>query len=401
MLNTNARIIFIFITILIDAIGIGLVSPILPDVIRKFGSDEAFVNTYFGYFISVYSLMLFIASPLLGALADKFGRRPILLIALCGAGLDYLLMAFAPNLTLLFIGRIVAGLSGASMTVAMSYIADVSNEKNRTSNFGMIGAAFGLGFIIGPAIGGIVGSYGHHWPFIIAALMSLTNFIFGVFILPESLPKDKRIKTITLKSLNPLNSVYNILFKSNYRALIWAFFLFQIAVQAHASVWSLYTHLKFGWTAMEIGLSLTFVGLFLSIGQGITTRIITPRIGDKKAIVMGLAVLALNLLVFGLATQVWVLYVCIAAIMLTSLAGPSLQSMIAKDTATNEQGKLQGTLVSLMSLSSIFGPLIYTNLFSVFTTKGAFYFPGAPYVGASVICVLALVVANFKIAQET
>ena len=175
---------FIFITILLDAIGIGIVIPILPEVIRRFGNNEIFVNTYFGYFISVYAFMLFIASPFLGYLSDRFGRRPVLLVALCGAGFDYLLMAFAPNLLILFIGRIFSGLSGASMSVAASYIADVSNDSNRTSNFGMIGAAFGVGFVVGPALGGLVGSFGHNWPFILAAGLSLTNFIFGYFVLP-------------------------------------------------------------------------------------------------------------------------------------------------------------------------------------------------------------------------
>ena len=212
MKKSKASIVFIVITILLDAIGIGIVIPILPDVIRRFGSDPSFVSTYFGYFISVYALMQFLASPLLGSLSDRFGRRPVLLVSLLGAGLDYILMAFAPSMIFLFIGRIISGLTGASMTVASSYIADISDDHNRTSNFGLIGASFGVGFIVGPALGGFVGSYGHQWPFLLASFLSLSNFVFGLFILPESLPIDKR-RNVEIARMNPFKSIGKILFK--------------------------------------------------------------------------------------------------------------------------------------------------------------------------------------------
>lgn len=390
MKKFEARMTFIFITILLDAIGIGLVVPILPEVIRRFGADEAFVSTYFGYFISLYSFMLFIASPLLGTLSDRYGRRPVLLVALCGAGLDYLLMAFAPNLTLLFIGRIISGLTGASLTVASSYIADVSTDQNRTQNFGMIGAAFGLGFVVGPAIGGLIGSFGHNWPFILAAVLSLTNFVFGLFILPESLPKEKRKTKMELSQLNPIRSVSGALFKSPAAILVWAFFLTNLAGQSHPSIWALYTHYKFQWTSIEIGISLTVVGIAFGLGQGVTTRLVTPKIGELKSVIFGSLALVINFLLYALVTKSWMLYAATSLLLFTSIVMPSLQSMITKGVPSEEQGELQGILVSITSLTSIIGPLIYTRLFSFFTQKEHLDLPGAPYIAAAIFTFLCL-----------
>lgn len=392
MKNQKAKILFIFITILLDAIGIGLIVPIFPEVIRKFGIEEALVSTYFGYFISLYSFMLFIASPFLGSLSDRFGRRPLLLISLCGAGLDYLLMAFAPNLLILFIGRIISGLSGASITVASSYIADISNNKNRTANFGMIGAAFGIGFVIGPALGGFIGSFGHQWPFIMAAIFSLTNFLFGLFVLPESLPIEKRNKKIDFSKMNPFKSVYKALFDKKSFVLIWVFFLTNLAGQSHPSIWSLYTQYKFGWNSWQIGLSLTIVGLAFGLGQGVTTRLITPKLGEYKSVIYGTFLLTISFILYAISTRPWMIYATISLLLITSIVIPSLQSMIAKDVLEHEQGELQGTLVSLTSITSIIGPLLYTGLFSYFTHKEHFHFSGAPYIGAAMISLLCLIV---------
>ncbi|TDP50973.1 DHA1 family tetracycline resistance protein-like MFS transporter [Bacteriovorax stolpii] len=404
MRNSQARMTFIFVTILLDAIGIGLVVPILPEVIRRFGSDEAFVSTFYGYFISLYSFMLFFASPLLGSLSDRFGRRPVLLIALCGSGLDYLLMAFAPNLTILFIGRVISGLTGASITVASSYIADVSTDKNRTQNFGMIGAAFGLGFVIGPAIGGIIGSFGHNWPFILAAIMSLTNFIFGLFVLPESLPAEKRKTRIDKSQLNPIRSVITAMFYSPAAILIWAFFLTNLAGQSHPSIWALFTHYKFQWNSMEIGISLTVVGIAFGLGQGFTTRIVTPKIGELKSVIYGLIVLVANFLLYALVTKSWMLYAATSLLLFTSIVMPSLQSMITKGTPSEEQGELQGTLVAITSLTSIIGPLVYTGLFSFFTKKDHYPLPGAPYIAAAaftLVCLFLVLKGRHKIREQS
>ncbi len=404
MRNSQARMTFIFVTILLDAIGIGLVIPILPEVIRRFGSNEMFVNTYYGYFISLYSFMLFFASPLLGYLSDRFGRRPILLVALCGAGLDYLLMAFAPNLTILFIGRVISGLTGASMTVAFSYIADVSTDENRTTNFGMIGAAFGVGFVIGPALGGLLGSYGHNLPFIVAATMSLSNFLFGLFVLPESLPAEKRKKTINIAQLNPIRSVITALFYSPAAILVWAFFLINLAGQSHPSIWALFTHYKFQWSPRDIGLSLTVVGIAFGIGQGYTTRLVTPKIGELKSVIYGSIVLVANFLLYALVTKSWMLYAATSLLLFTSIVMPSLQSMITKGTPTEEQGELQGTLMSITSLTSIIGPLLYTELFTFFTQKDHYPLPGAPYMAAALftfMCLMLVLKGRNKIREQS
>jgi DHA1 family tetracycline resistance protein-like MFS transporter len=396
MSKSQARMTFIFVTILLDAIGIGIVVPILPEVIRRFGTNEAFVSTFYGYFISVYSFMLFFASPFLGSLSDRFGRRPVLLIALCGTALDYILMAFAPNMIILFIGRIISGLTGASMTVASSYIADVSTDENRTSNFGMIGAAFGVGFVVGPALGGLVGSFGHQWPFILAATLSLINFIFGIFVLPESLPKSKRKKNFELTQMNPIKSVIKVLFNSPLIILIWAFFLVNLAGASHPSVWALYTQYKFHWGPLQIGLSLTVVGLAFGLGQGFTTRIVTPKIGELKSVIYGSLVLVVNFLLYALATKPWILYASTALLLFTSIVMPSLQSMITKGTHADEQGELQGSLVSITSLTSIIGPLLYTGLFAHFTRPGHLIFSGAPYVMAALIVLICLILVLYK-----
>ena len=389
--SRSASVRFIFATIFLDALGIGLLVPVFPEVIRRFGSDPQFVNHYFGYFISVYALMQFLASPVLGSISDRYGRRPVLLVSLLGAGLDYLLMAFAPTLGILFAGRVVSGLTGASMTVASSYMADISDDSNRSANFGMIGAAFGLGFIIGPGIGGLLGHYGAQAPFIGAAVMNILNFIFGYFILPESLSEDHR-RHILLSNLNPFRSLLKVFKPSAVGAtLVWIYLLIYLAGQSHPSIWTLYTQYKFNWTSFEVGLSLSAVGVMVAIGQGYLTRIIIPKLGERKSLIMGLWVYVISFAAYALATKSWMMYAILPSIALSSIAGPALQSLISKNTPPKEQGELQGSLISIASLTAIAGPLLYTGLFASFTTSEAkWYFPGMPYLVASLICLICL-----------
>nr|AIA18793.1 Tetracycline_Resistance_MFS_Efflux_Pump [uncultured bacterium] len=376
---------FIFATILLDALGIGLIIPILPDVIRRFGAEANFVNHYFGYFISVYALMQFVASPVLGSLSDRFGRRPILLVSLLGAGLDYVLMALAPNLWILFFGRVIAGLTGASMTVASSYMADISDDSNRSSNFGMIGAGWGLGFIAGPMLGGLLGSFGSHYPFYAAAVLNLLNFAFGYFILPESLPTSQRRK-IDIKRLNPLRSLLKVFVPSSTVVLIYVYTLVYLAGHAHPSIWTLFTQFKFGWSAFQVGLSLSVVGISIAIVQGGLTRVVIPKLGEPKALSVGLWFNVVGFALFAFATQGWMMYAILAVSSLSGIAGPALQSLISKDIPPSEQGELQGSLISIGSLTAIVGPLIYTNAFATFTKPDAVYFfPGVPYLLAAVI----------------
>ena len=377
-LQSQAGLRFIFVTILLDALGIGFILPVLPDVIRRFNTSPEFVDLYFGYFIAVYSLMQFVASPVLGALSDRFGRRPVLLISLLGAGIDYVLMAFAPSLPWLFIGRLIAGLTGAGMTVAASYMADISNADTRSGNFGMIGAAFGFGLIVGPVIGGLLGGYGMAAPFLAAAVLNLINFLFGLLVLPESLPPSARRENFKVE-FKPFASIGFLTRRSPLLALLWVYVLSTFAGLSHPSVWTLYTQKKFAWSTAQVGLSLSCVGVALAIVQGWLTRLFIPRVGERRSVLVGLSISACGFLAFSLASQGWMMYVILIFSSLAGVGGPALQSLISGGTASAKQGELQGHLIALASLAAVVGPLFYTALFSAFTaTSAPFYFAGMP-----------------------
>lgn len=390
--SRTASVSFIFVTILIDALGIGLLIPVLPDVIRRFGTDPQWVNHTYGLFIACYALMQFLASPVLGSLSDRFGRRSILLMSLLGAGLDYLLMAYAPDLAWLFVGRVISGLTAASMTVASSYMADISTDENRAANFGIIGAGWGFGFIFGPALGGLLVNQGFKAPFIAAALLSLVNFAFGLFVLPESLPANLR-RPMELKRLNPFASLYKVLRPSPISALIWGFFLLFLAGNSHPSVWTLYTQYKFNWTSTDVGLSLSFVGIVTAISQGYLTRVLIPKIGERRAVLYGTGCNIVCFALFGLATQGWMLYAVLIVGALSGIAPAAIQSLISRGVPSQEQGELQGSLVSIGSLAAIIAPLVYTDAFARFTGPDAIVeFPGFPYIVASLFSVVAMVI---------
>lgn len=384
MSTNKARLIFLFITATLDMIGVGLIIPSLPDVVRRFVTDERLVTEYFGYFISVYALMQFVASPLLGSLSDLYGRRPVLLTSLLMAGLDYIMMAFAPNLTWLFIGRTLSGLTGASITVCMAYVADISDDKNRSANYGLIGAAFGLGFIIGPALGGFLGSFGPETPFLAAAVLNILNFMFGLFVLPESIPRDKR-REFKLSKLNPLKTLQEI-FKSK---LILSFatihFLVQLAGLTHPSIWTLYTEHRFRWKPAQVGLSLTLVGLLLALSQGFLSRIVIPKWGEYKTVLYCSFGNFVSFLFYAFAFEGWIIYLVILFSSLFFVGQPALQSMASKQVPIEEQGEFQGALVSLTSLASILNPLIATQAFAIFSDGEGSYIPGMPYIIAACI----------------
>lgn len=401
MLEKKARVRFIFATILLDALGIGLLVPILPDLIRHFSHDPGFISRYYGYFISAYALMQFLASPVLGSLSDRFGRRPILLVSLLGAGLDYLIMALSPQLWILFIGRVISGLTGASMTVATAYMADISDDTNRSANFGMIGAGWGAGFVIGPALGGILGSWGWRWPFFAAAFLNLLNFAFGLFVLPESLPASLR-RRVEWRRLNPFASLLKVMRPSPVLGLIWIYILIFLAGQVHPSVWTLYTQLKFNWSTFQVGLSISCIGVAIALVQGGLTRIAIPKMGEWNALAFSIVVSVITYMGFAFAQSGWMMYAILIPSALAGLGGPAIQSMITIHTPRQEQGELQGSLVSLGSLTSVVGPLMFTHLFSEYTRPGgSLFFPGAPYFCAAVICLLggALLFATSRVSQ--
>lgn len=390
MRKQNARMTFLFITVALDMVGIGLIVPSLPDVVRRFVSGEENVSTYYGYFISLYALMQFIASPFLGALSDRFGRRPVLLVSLLMAGLDYLLMAFAPTLGWLFVGRLISGLSGASITVAMAYVADVSTDENRAKNYGYMGAAFGLGFIIGPALGGLISSFGPSAPFVLAAIMNLLNFLFGVFVLPESFPVEKRRK-LSLKRMNPLSALKYIFASPTVLALAMVHFLFQLAGQTHPSIWTLYTEYRYQWTHWEVGLSLACCGVLAAIAQGWLTQHITKYFGENKTLLYSLIGEVVAFTLFGFAATGLAMYLVLVFSAVFWVGQPALQSMVSKEVPADVQGEFQGSLVSLTSLAAILNPLIVTQLFAHFTDSVGPVIPGMPYFFAAGVYAVAWV----------
>lgn len=384
-MKRKASLLFIFVTLALDTLGLGIVIPVLPDVVRRFVSSESQVSHIYGYFVATYALFLFLSSPLLGRLSDKYGRRPVLLTALFGGGLDYLFMAFAPTLPLLFLGRMISGITGASFTVASSYIADISDDTNRSKNFGVIGAGFGLGFILGPLIGGLLAKYGTQVPFIAASIFTIVNFLFGLFILPESLEVEKR-RAFDWSNLNPFSSIKMVFQIPEIKILVIVYFLIQLAGQTHPSIWVLYTQHRYGWNATQVGISLAAVGILSAISQGGLTGILVKRFGEKRILIYGVLGEAIGFAFFGLSTQAWMIYTTLIFTSPFWAAHPALQSLISKKISPSKQGELQGTLMSLSSTTSILNPLIMTSLFAATThTETSYYLPGSPYLLASLL----------------
>ena len=390
----NPAIVFIFITILIDVLGIGIIIPVLPKLLQELtGKGLSEASQYSGVMMAAYACMQFIFSPILGGLSDKYGRRPIILGSLFGFGLDYILLGFAPTIAWLFVGRIIAGITGASFTTAYAYIADISDDENRSKNFGMIGAAFGVGFIIGPFIGGVLGDIGVRVPFFVAAALTLLNWLYGYFVLPESLKIENR-RDFDWKRANPVGSLKSLGRYPVVLGLVGAFFCLQLAGQTHPSTWSYFTMKEFNWTLAEVGYSLSFVGLVVAIVQGGLNRIINPKLGDRNSVMVGLLFYAAGFALFALATKGWMMYAFMIPFGLGGIAGPALQSMISKQVPANEQGELQGGLTSLQSVTTIFGPLLASNLFAYFSAENApVFFPGAAFMMAAVLTIIALLIA--------
>jgi DHA1 family tetracycline resistance protein-like MFS transporter len=388
---------FIFITLLIDITGWGIIIPVIPKLIKELiHGDISEAAKYGGWLTFAYAITQFLFAPLIGNLSDKFGRRPIILISLFAFSMDYLLLAFAPTITWLFIGRIIAGLTGASISTASAYIADVSTPENRAKNFGMIGAAFGLGFIIGPVIGGLLGQYGSRVPFYAAAILCLLNFLYGYFILPESLSKENR-RNFNLKRANPVGAFMNIRKRPSLYGLLISLFLVYVASHAIQGNWSYFTMYQFNWDEKMVGISLGVIGLLVGLVQGVLIRWINPKLGNEKSIYLGLLLYTLGLSLFATATQSWMVFVFLIPYCLGGIAGPAIQSVISNKVDASEQGEIQGTLSSLMSGSTIIGPPLMSSVFYYFTHDEApFKFAGAPFVLAAFLMLISTIVAYFS-----
>ncbi|WP_322551368.1 TCR/Tet family MFS transporter [Flavobacterium psychraquaticum] len=390
----QAAVGFIFITMLIDIIGWGIIIPVIPSLIKELiHSDISEAAKYGGWLTFSYAITQFIFAPIVGNLSDKFGRRPILLVSLFAFSLDYMLLAFAPTITWLFVGRILAGITGASITTASAYIADISTSENRAKNFGLIGAAFGLGFIIGPVIGGLLGQYGPRVPFYAAAILCMLNFLYGYFILPESLDKENR-RNFEWKRANPIGAFLHLKKYPNLIGLIIAIFILYVGSHAVQSNWSFYTMYRFNWDERMVGISLGIIGLLVGLVQGVLIRWINPKIGNVKSIYLGLLLYTIGMFLFAFATESWMIFLFLIPYCLGGIAGPALQAVVSENVKPSEQGEIQGILASLMSASAIIGPPMMASVFYFFTHEDApFKFPGAPFVLGGTLMLVSTVLA--------
>jgi DHA1 family tetracycline resistance protein-like MFS transporter len=395
MAQKKSALIFIFITLLIDIIGLGIIIPVLPRLIQELtGGTLSDASVYGGWMLFAYAAMQFVCAPVMGGLSDRYGRRPVLLASLFGFGLDYLFLAFAPTLRWLFVGRVIAGIMGASFTTASAYIADVSTPETRAQNFGIIGVAFGLGFIIGPMLGGFLAEYGSRVPFMVSAGLSLINWLYGFFILPESLKPENRRK-FEWSRANPISTLLNLKHYPVILGLVASLVLVYVAAHAVQTNWVYYAEEKFHWTEKTVGISLAVVGFMFAIVQGGLIRIIIPKLGQERSVYVGLGFSALGFLLYALATQTWMMFAFTIVYCMGGIAGPALQGIISTQVPPNAQGELQGALTSLMSVTSIFGPLIMTTTFAFFTKASApVYLPGAPMLLGAALCVASTLLAR-------
>jgi MFS transporter, DHA1 family, tetracycline resistance protein len=395
-----ASLIFIVVTLIIDILGIGLIMPILPKLIEDLsGGDVAEASLIYGGLVAIYAAMQFLFSPLIGSLSDRYGRRPVLLIALCGLGITYLLLAVAPTLIWFVLARALAGVMAATIPVANAYIADVSPPEKRAQNFGLVGVAFGIGFVAGPALGGVLGELDLRLPFLVAGGLSFVNVAFGFFMLPESLPPQHR-RRISLAGTNPIGA-FSVFGHARGGAVLMAgYVLAALAQRGLENIWVLYSGHRYGWSPAEIGLSLTAVGLLFALNQGLVIRLVVPRLGERGALLAGLAVSAFGLLLYGLASEGWMAY----AIMLIHIPGwalvmPSLQAILSRAIAPSEQGLLQGALSSVNTGTAVVGPPLATAVFAYFISAGApVYLPGASFfLGALLILAAIAIITRARV----
>ncbi len=392
---------FIFITLLIDVMGWGLIIPVMPHLVSQLkGIPINEASPYGALLVSVYAATQFVFAPLIGNLSDRYGRRPVLLSSLTGFAIDYIFMALVPTYGWLFVGRVISGITGASFTTGAAYIADVSTPETRAKNFGMIGAAFGLGFIIGPALGGLLSGWGVRAPFFAASGLCLLNALYGYFVLPESLSKEHR-RRFEWKKANPFGSLQFLKTTPAISSLALCYFLLYLAAMAVQGNWNYFTIYRFQWTEKLVGISLAVVGALVGAVQGGLTRVVNPKLGNEKSIYLGFFLYTIGLVLFAFATRGWMMFVFLVPYCLGGIAGPALQSTMASHVPRNQQGELQGALTSLMSVTTIIGPLIMNNLFKYFTTgKAPFYFPGVSFLLGAVFMSLSMLIAWKVLSRE-
>lgn len=391
----NRSIYFIFFTVALDAIGLGIIIPVLPDLLTEVMSvDVSKAAQWGGILASSYAVTQFLFGPLLGSISDRYGRRPVLLLGLLALGIDYLIMGFAGNIWVLLLGRVLAGAAGSTYVTANAYIADVSPPEKRAANFGMVGAAFGVGFILGPVIGGLLGEFGTRAPFFAAALLAFLNMLYGYFVLPETLSAANR-RPFSWRKSNPCSG---LLMVKRFPALGWIFlavFFFEVGHFVYPAVWAYWGKEAFNWSSLDIGISLGIVGVGFAVVQGGLIRWVVPRWGETRTAVFSYLVTIVGLIYYGVATQSWLVFATLPVIALGGMVNPAVTGILSNAVPEDEQGMLQGVLSGIVAISTIVSPLLMTNLFYYFSADDSrVYLPGAPFLAAGLLCLVALLCFN-------
>ena len=390
----RAALAFIFATLLLDVLSLGIIIPVLPPLVKEFlGGDTGRASEVYGAFGTVWALMQFVFAPILGALSDRFGRRPVLLLSCLGLGLDYLFMAMAPTLAWLFVGRVVSGITAASFGTANAYVADVTPPEKRAGTYGMVGAAFGLGFVLGPALGGFLGGVSPRLPFWVAGGLTLVNFLYGLLVLPESLPRERRAGFSWARA-NPVGSFGLLRSHPELLGLAGVSFLYQLAHQSLPSVFVLYAGHRYGWSAGRVGALLALVGACSIIVQARLVRPFVARVGERRAVVTGLFFGAAGFALYGLASTEWVFWSAVPVFALIGFYGPASTALMTRRVGPSEQGRLQGANGSIAGVAGVLGPGLFTMTFAWFIGSGrAWNLPGAPFVLAGLLLLLAMPLA--------
>ncbi|SEM66770.1 MFS transporter, DHA1 family, tetracycline resistance protein [Loktanella fryxellensis] len=395
-------VVFILITVMIDAMGIGLILPVMPDLIQSVeGGTLANAAVWGGVLATVFAVMQFLCGPTVGAISDRWGRRPVLLVALTVMALDYLMMAVAHTIWLLVLGRVIGGITAATQGTATAYMADISKPEEKAANFGLIGAAFGVGFVVGPLIGGALGVWGERAPFYAAAALAALNVAFGYFVLPETVT-DRIRRPFQWRRANPLGALRHIGALPGLGRLLAVVFIYSIAFVVYPSVWAFYGQAQFGWGPGTIGLSLAVFGIGIAVVQGLLIKPIIARLGERRTVILGLSIDVAAFVMLAFVQQGWLALVLTPLTALGSIAGPALQGIMSRTAADDQQGELQGVLTSVNAVATIIAPLLMTQTFWLFTTdRAGIHLPGAPFLLAAMLVTGSIVVfATMRMAKR-
>ena len=394
-------ILFLLMTVIIDAMGIGLIMPVTPDLIRELlGADLSEAAIWGGILSASFAVMQFLFGAALGNLSDRYGRRPVLLASLVVVAIDYIVMGLTQSIWILLLGRLIGGVASATQSTAAAYMADISKPEEKAANFGLLGGAFGIGFVLGPMLGGLLSEFGSRAPFYAAAALAFANFIFGYFIVPETVT-DKIRRPLEWRRMNPFRALANVGKLPGLNVLLLMFFVHQVAFFVYPSTWAYYTQEKFAWTAWDVGISLTCFGIGMAVVQGGLIRVIVPRLGDWNTMLFGMSVAVLSYVLYGAAWQGWMIYALIPITSLAMINNPALQSVMSRWVNDDAQGELQGVITGVGAIASIISPLMMTSVFGYFTREGApVYAPGAPFYLAGALDAVALGLLLVAMAQR-